>query len=227
MVDRARAQRPAEQALGLKDGPVVDAGVALLHVALGIELPVFIAMRAVPLACVVVPLVDEAHRDAVVGKGPQLLDQPVVQLPRPLAHQKRVHLFPAHRKLRPVAPARVLGVDLDHPIRVARIPGVFGHAHFLRGGLGGEGRQRWAGFHGGPSRKGKQTEDNERTRREVPSTQRAPWNGLCPAASAVPLAGGSRAAAQGVNTACTEGTCPTSRCSRGRRSDRPGAACPS
>ena len=38
---------------------------------------------------VVVPLVGEAHRDAVAAERPQLLDQPVVELLRPLAGQER------------------------------------------------------------------------------------------------------------------------------------------
>lgn len=108
-----------EQALTLMDRAVVDAGVALLHIAQRIELPVLVAVRTEPLPRIVAPFVDEAHRDAVAVKGPQFLDEPVVEFLGPFAHQKRVHLGPAHRELRAVAPARVLGVDLDHPVRVA------------------------------------------------------------------------------------------------------------
>ena len=54
-----------------------------------VELPVLVAVGAEPVAAVVVPLVGEAHRDAVVGEGPELLDQPVVELARPLALQER------------------------------------------------------------------------------------------------------------------------------------------
>ena len=37
---------------------------------------------------VVVPLVREAYRDAVPGERPQFLDEPVVQLFRPLAREE-------------------------------------------------------------------------------------------------------------------------------------------
>ena len=53
-----------------------------------VELPVLVAVGAEPLAGVVVPLVGEAHGDAVVGEGPELLDQPVVELALPLAGQE-------------------------------------------------------------------------------------------------------------------------------------------
>lgn len=85
MVLRPRAVRPAEQAIRLGDRHVVDAGVADRHVALGVELPVLVAVRAPPLPGGVVPFVGEAHRDAVVAERPQLLDEPVLELLGPLA----------------------------------------------------------------------------------------------------------------------------------------------
>jgi hypothetical protein len=45
-----------------------------------LELPVLVAVRAVPLPVAVVPLVLEADGDAVSGIAPELLDQAVVEL---------------------------------------------------------------------------------------------------------------------------------------------------
>src|SRR5688572_21580830 len=82
---RPAALRPMELALGLRDRQVVDAGVSTLHEPEHIELPILVAIRAIPLAGVVSPLVSEAHGNAVIGEGPKLLDQSVVELAAPLA----------------------------------------------------------------------------------------------------------------------------------------------
>ena len=54
---------------------IVNAGDAQAHQAVGVELPVLVAMAAKPLAAVIVPFIGEPHRDAVLAKGPELLDQ--------------------------------------------------------------------------------------------------------------------------------------------------------
>ena len=59
---------------------------------------------------VVVPLIGEAHGDAIVLKGPQLLDQSVVELAVPLATEKRHDLLSADDELGPVAPATLHAV---------------------------------------------------------------------------------------------------------------------
>jgi len=48
-------------------------GIATSHVTRLIEFPVLIAMRAIPLAGVVVPLVFKAYRNPILAKGPQIL----------------------------------------------------------------------------------------------------------------------------------------------------------
>src|SRR5450830_154759 len=118
------AQRPMEQALSRLDRQVVDAGKAALHQALGVELPVFIAIAAIPLARIVMPLVGKAHGQTFAGEGPQFLDQAVVQLAGPFALEELAGLLAPHREFGPVAPHRVLGVDLGHAGRVAGVPGV-------------------------------------------------------------------------------------------------------
>ena len=89
MVVRPTALRPTKQAFGLGDPHVVDAGVALGHVAVGVEQPILIAVTAPPLPVGVMRFVDEAHRDAVLGERPQLLDQSIIEFSRPFAGEKR------------------------------------------------------------------------------------------------------------------------------------------
>ena len=57
---------------------------------------------------VVVPFVSEAHRDAVSGERPQFLDEPVVQLPGPLARQESNDFTSSADELRAVPPS---GID--------------------------------------------------------------------------------------------------------------------
>src|SRR5438270_426509 len=79
--------------------------------------------------------------------SPDLLDQSIVELLRPLAFQELADLIAACGELRAIAPARVFGVDEYHAIRVACIPGVFRHAGLLRGRFVGEGWQRRTRLH--------------------------------------------------------------------------------
>src|SRR5690606_27995720 len=78
MIVRPPAERPAELALGLGDRQIVDAGYAPAHQAVLVELPVLIAVRAEPVAGVVVPFVRKAHGDARAVERPQFLDQAIV-----------------------------------------------------------------------------------------------------------------------------------------------------
>ena len=137
-------QRPVILAIAFLDRQVVDAGDAQPHQALLVELPVLVAVAAEPAAAVVVPLVGEAHRDAVVAERPDLLDQPVVQLLRPLARQERLDRVAALQELGAVSPAAVRRVGERDARRIAGVPGVLGHAGLLRGGLGVERRKRRA-----------------------------------------------------------------------------------
>src|SRR3546814_15065946 len=70
--------RPVELTVRLIDADIVDAGLAALHQALGVEFPLLVAMAAIPLAAVVMPFIGAAHGDVVAGIGPDLLDQAVV-----------------------------------------------------------------------------------------------------------------------------------------------------
>lgn len=149
MVIRAAPKRPMELPVFGLDRPVIDARVAMRHQALGIELPVLIAVAAEPVAGVVVPLVHKPYRDAMAVEGPKLLDQAVVKLLGPLALQQGLRLSAALRELCPVAPDRVRAVGEHDACRVAAVPAVFGQADLLDGRVAGEWRQRRAGVHGG------------------------------------------------------------------------------
>ena len=74
-----------ETTLGARDRYVVDASLAPSHQAVLVKLPLLVAVRAKPVVGVVVPLVLEANRDAVVVERPKLLDEPVIELFRPFA----------------------------------------------------------------------------------------------------------------------------------------------
>ena len=58
------------------------------HEPLTVEFPVLIAVGAIPVIRLVVPLVSEAYGDPVSGKCPHFLDKPVIQLPGPLAREE-------------------------------------------------------------------------------------------------------------------------------------------
>src|SRR5690606_10652680 len=72
---------PAEPALVLLDGHVVDARLAATHQARLVELPQLVPVGPEPAALGVVVLVLEPDGDAVVGEGPERLDQPIVEFP--------------------------------------------------------------------------------------------------------------------------------------------------
>lgn len=71
---------PVEFALGFLNFDVVDARVPARHQAVIIEFPILVAVGAIPLASLRLPLVAVTHRNPILGISPQLFDQPVVQL---------------------------------------------------------------------------------------------------------------------------------------------------
>src|SRR5712671_5827343 len=107
MLVRAAAERPMVFALARLDRQIVDAGDAQTHQAALVELPVLVAVAAEPVAAVVVPFIGEAHRDAVVAEGPDLLDQAIVELALPFARQEGLDLGAALQELGAIPPAAV------------------------------------------------------------------------------------------------------------------------
>src|SRR5260370_41793569 len=107
MTARAAAKRPVVFALAVFDRQIVDAGDAQAHQAVLVEFPVLVAVAAKPVAAVVVPFIGEAHADAVLPKGPDLLDQSVVELPLPFAGVKVSDRGPALHEFASVSPPAV------------------------------------------------------------------------------------------------------------------------
>src|SRR5579872_7546697 len=140
MIVRTPAERPMVFALGGGDRHVIDAGVTPAHEAALVEFPVLVTVGPEPGPAVVVPFVRESHRDAIAGKGPDLLDQPIVELPCPLALEEGDDLGTPVDEFRAVSPAAVLGVGESDALRLTGIPSVLRCAHLLRSSLGGEGR---------------------------------------------------------------------------------------
>src|SRR5215211_7190369 len=101
-----------------------------------------VEVAAPPLSARVVRFVLEAHRDAVAGEAPQLLHEPVVELPGPLALEERDDLLTPLEELVAVAPLRVRRVRQRHLLGVAGVPGVLGRLDLLPGGLLIEWRHR-------------------------------------------------------------------------------------
>mmetsp|Transcript_38117 Transcript_38117/g.91353 ORF Transcript_38117/g.91353 Transcript_38117/m.91353 type:complete len:205 (+) Transcript_38117:165-779(+) len=138
----AAAEGPAVEPVGLGDGDVVDRRVADRHQALRVELPVLVAVGAMPLTVLRVVLVCKAHGDAVLCVRPVLLDESVVQLLSPLALEERLHRGAAGEDLVAVAPLGVLCVRGRHLRRVTAVPTILRCANLLDGLLQRERRQR-------------------------------------------------------------------------------------
>ena len=108
-----------EATIFFRDRDVIDAGLATAHQTVLVELPLFVAIGAVPLAVGVMPFVLKANGDAVVVERPEVLDQAIVQLVRPFARQERDNRVAACKKLGAVTPAAVFGVSQRNANRIA------------------------------------------------------------------------------------------------------------
>src|SRR5215475_10283938 len=107
MIVRTAPERPMIFAFAFLDRQVVDAGDAKAHQPLIVELPIFIAIAAKPVAAVVMPFIGEAHGDTVPAESPDFLDQPVIKLARPFARQEGFDGVAPMDELGAVPPAAV------------------------------------------------------------------------------------------------------------------------
>jgi hypothetical protein len=135
MVIGAPAERPVVLALALADKRIVDASEPHAHEPLLVEFPILVAVAAVPLAPIVVPLVRKTHGNPVLATTPYLLDQTVVQLAIPFSDQERLDRLAALKEFRAIAPAAIPRVCQHDAGGISGIPRVFRHPHLLRGGL--------------------------------------------------------------------------------------------
>jgi hypothetical protein len=72
-----------------------------------IKLPILVAIGAEPIAAIIMPLVRKTHGNAVVTKGPELLDKPIVKLAAPLADQEGFNCLSTLKKFRSVSPTAI------------------------------------------------------------------------------------------------------------------------
>jgi len=93
-------------------------------------------------ASVAFSLLLDHYGDAVLGIGPELLDDPVIEFLRPFSREENDAAGPAVHELRTVSPVAVQRVRERHKLRIARVPAILGGADFLDRGLAREGRQR-------------------------------------------------------------------------------------
>src|ERR1700704_2518569 len=105
MVVRPAPKRPVVLAVRGQNGKVVDGCKSRRHKPIIIEFPVLIAVGAIPVIRVIVPLVSEAYRDLVPSKRPHFLDKPVVQLLGPLTRKESNDFISSVDELRSVPPA--------------------------------------------------------------------------------------------------------------------------
>src|ERR1017187_10975955 len=133
MIVGPASQRPQVFALGIRDRQIIDTGDAQPHQALFVKFPILVAVTAKPLTTRIMPLIGKSYRDPVPGECPQLLDQAVVELARPFAHQECLDGVAALQEPDSIAPAAVGRIGWRHSSGIARIPRVFGNTHLLRG----------------------------------------------------------------------------------------------
>src|ERR1700736_2285284 len=105
MFVRPASKRPVVLAIRSQNGKVVDGCKSRRHKPIVVEFPVLIAVGAIPVIRVIVPLVSEAYRDPVPSKRPHFLDKPVVQLLRPLVREEGNDFVSSGDELRSVPPA--------------------------------------------------------------------------------------------------------------------------
>src|ERR1700730_10800109 len=142
MIIGATAKRPVIFAFALLDRKIIDARDAQAHQALLVEFPVLVAIAAEPVAAVIVPFIGKTDSDVIVMEGPDLLDQPVLELAVPFFRQKGFNRLTSLQKFGAVTPTTVGGVGERDARRIARVPGILGKTRFLGGGFRGERRER-------------------------------------------------------------------------------------
>ena len=138
MVIRAATQRPTKLAIGFSDRMFVDAGMAFPHQAVFSELPVLVTIVAKQLTAVVAIFVRVTDSEAITGKGPQLLDEPVFELLVSLAGQEGFCIIAVLCELDAVARSRIERTGKRHLGGIATIPAAFGKADLCDGTLSGE-----------------------------------------------------------------------------------------
>jgi len=148
MIVGSATEGPMIFAFVFANGQVVDAGDPAAHVAIVVKFPVLISVGAEPVPGIIVPFVGESDGDAILLEGPNFFDEAIIEFLVPFAGEELHDGVATREEFGTVAPDGIDGVGQRDSLGVASVPGVFGQANFLDGGLGVEGRERRArGFH--------------------------------------------------------------------------------
>ena len=99
------SERPAVLSIRFLNRQVIDTGEASTHQAAFVKFPVFVSVGTEPVSRVIVPLVCEPDRNAVVSECPQFLNQPIVEFPRPFALEKRDDFVSSIYEFRTIPPS--------------------------------------------------------------------------------------------------------------------------
>src|ERR1700733_4604934 len=102
----------------------------MMHDPLGIELPVFVSIRTVPLPRIIMKLISEANRNPVAIVSPQFLDEAIIQFALPFAQQEAHNLFAPVEELRTVSPHTIRCISERDLLRISGVPIVFSLAGF-------------------------------------------------------------------------------------------------
>ena len=144
MIIRTAPERPVIFALRLLDWQIVDGSKPQAHQPVLIEPPILISIRAKLIPRVIVPFIGKTHGDTVSLERPKLLDQPILQLFRPFASEKRDNFLPSVHKFRAVSPTSVNCVSQGHLFRITRVPAIFCQSNLLNSRFACKWRQRSA-----------------------------------------------------------------------------------
>src|ERR1700736_1650378 len=105
MFVRPASKRPVVLAIRSQNGKVVDGCKPRRHKPIVVEFPVLIAVGAIPVIRVIVPLISEAYGDPVPGKRPHFLDKPVVPLLGPLTREESDNFVSSVDEFRSIPPS--------------------------------------------------------------------------------------------------------------------------
>lgn len=131
MAGGTRSGGPQEFAVFGGDRHIVDAGFPAAHQPIVIEFPLLVAVRAKPMAGIIVALILEANTDVVFMECPKLLDEPIIKFACPFAGKKFYDGRAPPKEFGTVSPAAVFGIGKRDAGRVAAVPDILGKTNFF------------------------------------------------------------------------------------------------
>src|SRR3954468_2224455 len=125
MIIRTPALWPVKQPFRLLDRKIIDRCISVVHDALTIELPVFVAIGTIPLTGVVTPFIGKANSNSAFRKRPKFLYQAILQLTTPFPFEEGDYLLASMDEFRAVSPVTVLRVCKGDLLGITCVPAVF------------------------------------------------------------------------------------------------------